>query len=133
MFGKLLRKAAPKSGLAHGSAADELKQLKGNLAGLEAKYRALLIERDFWVEQGRNLQNQLSSFQRMYAGLFDQLGRGVVTEESIADNLALASEQLRAPLTNIEATRALIAMQDPATQGAYTSAHKRVEPQRIDQ
>lgn len=69
-------------------------QLKKKIAISEAKQQALLIERDFWVEQGRNLQNALQTSQRMYADLYDQLGRGVVTDESIAENLALASQEL---------------------------------------
>ena len=90
------------------------------IARLHAKNQALLIERDFWVEQGRRLQNALQSTQAMYADLFDQLGRGVVTEQSLKDNLALASAELRTPIASVEATRAMVAMVDPRTQGAYT-------------
>lgn len=98
-------------------------QLKNKLAISEAKQKALLVERDFWVEQGRSLQNQLQTSQRMYADLFDQLGRGVVTEDSIAENLALASQELRQPLTTVEAIRALTSSMEEASQGAYTMRH----------
>lgn len=98
-------------------------QLSKRLAISEAKQRALLVERDFWVEQGRNMQNALQTSQRMYADLYDQLGRGVVTDESIAENLALASEQLCQPLTTVEAIRALTSTMDKATQGSYTSSN----------
>lgn len=98
-------------------------QLKKKLAISDAKQKALLIERDFWVEQGRSLQNQLQTSQRMYADLFDQLGRGVVTEDSLAKNLALASQELRQPLTTVEAIRALTSSMEEASQGAYTMRH----------
>lgn len=100
--------------------AYENTQLKKKLAISEAKQKALLIERDFWVEQGRNLQNSLQTSQRMYADLFDQLGRGVVTDQSISDNLAMASEHLHQPLTSVEAIRGLTASMDKATQGEYS-------------
>jgi hypothetical protein len=98
-------------------------QLTKKLAISEAKQQALLVEREFWVEQGRNVQNALQTSQRMYADLYDQLGRGVVTDESIKDNLALASEQLCQPLTTVEAIRALTSTMDKATQGQYTASH----------
>lgn len=46
----------------------------------------------------------------MYASLFDQLGRGVVTDKDIQDNLALAAEAMRQPITAVEAVRAAFAM-----------------------
>ena len=92
-----------------------------DLAASQAREKALLIERDFWVEQGRSLQNQLQTWQRMYSGLYDQIGRGVVTEESISENLAMASEELRQPITTVEAVRALTAGLKDNTQGQYTS------------
>lgn len=98
-------------------------QLKKKLAISEAKQKAVLVERDFWVEQGRSLQNQLQTSQRMYADLFDQLGRGVVTEDSLAENLALASQELRQPLTTVEAIRALTSSMEEASQGVYTMRH----------
>lgn len=98
-------------------------QLKKQLAASEAKQKAILVERDFWVEQGRSLQNALQTSQRMYADLFDQLGRGVVTEDSVADNLALASEHLCQPLTTVEAIRALTSSMKETSQGAYTMRH----------
>src|SRR5699024_1303258 len=83
----------------------------------------ILVERDFWVEQGRSLHNQLQTRQRMYADLYDQLGRGVVTEDSLAENLALASQELRQPLTTVEAIRALTSSMEEASQGTYTMRH----------
>ena len=96
-------------------------QLTIKLAASEAKQKAIVIEREFWVEQGRNLQNALQTSQRMYSNLYDQLGQGVVTDQSIADNLALASQELCQPLTSVEAIRALTSSMDKATQGNYTA------------
>ena len=36
--------------------------LKKRIVALEAKQQALLIERNFWVEQGRSLQNNLQTW-----------------------------------------------------------------------
>ena len=83
---------------------------------LKAKMTALVIERDFWVEQGRSLQNQLQAMQRAYAGMFDQLGKGVVTDESIANNLALASDVLQQPIDQVEAMRRMVALQGTTVQ-----------------
>ena len=69
------------------SQQSELEMLRMRVAQLEAKQAALLIERDFWVEQGRSLQNNLQTWQGMYSRLYDQLGRGVVTTEDIKENL----------------------------------------------
>ncbi|MGQ2385537.1 hypothetical protein [Acinetobacter ursingii] len=99
----------------------ENQRLRNKIQVLENKQAALLIERDFWVEQGRNLQNNLQTWQKMYSNMFDQLGRGVVTDQDIKENLALASEKLRQPLTTVEAVRGLTASMDAATQGGYTS------------
>lgn len=98
----------------------EKNNIQTRLVASESKQKALLIERDFFVEQGRTLQNQLQLANRMHADLFDQLGRGVVTEESIASNLALASEELRQPLTSVEAIRGLTASMHESTQGEYS-------------
>lgn len=104
---------------------------KVEYAKLQARHQALLIEREFWVEQSRHLQNQVQQWQRAYAGLLDQLGKGVVTEESIADNLALAAKELREPITSVEAVRSLIALQSDATQGEYTSVSRRSGDRKI--
>lgn len=105
------------------SQKQEIELLKKQIQILQAKQEALLIERNFWVDQGRNLQNNLQTWQRMYADLYEQLGRGVVTEQDVKDNLALASEYLRQPLASVEAIAALVASQKPDTQGNYTSIH----------
>lgn len=99
----------------------ENKRLTIKLAASEAKQKAIVIEREFWVEQGRNLQNALQTSQRMYSNLYDQLGQGVVTDQSIADNLALASQELCQPLTSVEAIRALTSSMEESTQGNYTA------------
>ena len=112
------------------SQQSEVEVLQRRVAQLEAKQAALLIERDFWVEQGRSLQNNLQNWQGMYSRLYDQLGRGVVTTEDIKENLAQASAQLRQPLATVEAIRAMTASMDKATQGDYTSLNTAAHPQK---
>lgn len=109
----------------------ENEQLKKRILALEAKQVALLIERDFWVEQGRSLQNNLQVWQSLYSRMYDQLGRGVVTDADIKENLAEASEQLKQPLTTVEAVRALTASMDAATQGKYTSVNSSTSSKKI--
>ncbi|EPF1490218.1 hypothetical protein ACEPT8_23555 [Pseudomonas aeruginosa] len=109
----------------------EIEQIRIELARSKAREQGLLIEREMWVEQGRQLQNQVQTWQRMYASLFDQLGRGVVTDKDIQDNLALATEAMRQPITAVEAVRAAFAMCQEATQGQYTSVGRRNKPRRV--
>jgi len=109
----------------------ENEQLKKRILALEAKQAALLIERDFWVEQGRSLQNNLQVWQSLYSRMYDQLGRGVVTDADIKENLAEASAQLKQPLTTVEAVRALTASMDAATQGNYTSVNSSKSSKKI--
>lgn len=99
---------------------------------LEAKIEAMKIERNFWVEQGKMLQNQLQTWQKMYADLYDQLGRGVVTDSTLKENLAMASDALREPLTSVAAIEALVSSQKPDTQGSYTNKGGRNEPRLED-
>lgn len=105
--------------------AKEIERLKKELERSRLKQEAMLVEREFWVEQGRNLQNQLQTWQRMYASLYDQIGRGVVTTDSVKEDLAMAADELRQPITSVEAVRAMVAMTDPACQGRYTSVGTR--------
>lgn len=110
---------------------NEIQRLKTEIARLTARNEALLIEREFWVEQGRSLQNQLQTWQRMYSGLFDQLGRGVVTDQDIKDNLALAAVELRQPVAAVEAVRAMTAMIAGGTQGSYTGVRGISKPHLV--
>ncbi|HBP5240212.1 TPA: hypothetical protein L5669_003485 [Pseudomonas aeruginosa] len=109
----------------------EIEQLRIELARSKAREQGLLIEREMWVEQGRQLQNQVQTWQRMYASLFDQLGRGVVTDKDIQDNLALAAEAMRQPITAVEAVRAAFAMCQEGTQGRYTSVGRGNKPRQV--
>lgn len=109
----------------------EVEKSRIEMAKMQGRVNSMQIERDFWVEQGRSLQNQVQQWQRMYSGLFDQLGKGVVTDQSIADNLAMAAEELRQPITTVEAIRALTASMQESTQGKYTSVSQRSSDQQI--
>ncbi len=100
---------------------EDIQDAENRLIVQESKNKALLIERTFWVEQGRALQNQLQVWQRMHADLFEQLGKGVVTEQTLESNLALASSELRQPIAVVESVNAAFAMLKKNTQGCYTS------------
>lgn len=104
-----------------------IEELERQVASLNAKQQALLIERDFWVEQGRSLQNHLQTWQGMYSKLFDQLGRGVVTEQDLTNNLAMVSHELQQPIATVEAVRALTASMN-GVQGQYTSVYANQNP-----
>lgn len=99
----------------------DIQDAENRLIVQESKNKALVIERTFWVEQGRALQNQLQAWQKMHADLFEQLGKGVVTEQTLERNLALASSELRQPIAVVESVNAAFAMLKENTQGRYTS------------
>lgn len=99
----------------------DIQDAENRLIVQESKNKALVIERTFWVEQGRALQNQLQVWQKMHADLFEQLGKGVVTEQTLESNLALASSELRQPIAVVESVNAAFAMLKKNTQGCYTS------------
>lgn len=80
----------------------------------------LRIERDFWVEQGRSLQNQVQTWQRLYAGLLQHIERGGC-DESLKAELENMREELSRPVVGVEAVRALTAMMQGGTQGEYTA------------
>lgn len=60
----------------------------------------------------------------MHADLFDQLGKGVVTEQTLESNLALASSELRQLIAVVESLNAAFAMLKENTQGRYTSVSR---------
>lgn len=80
------------------------------------------VERDFWVEQSRQLQNQLQQSQALNANLTEFLfrtGQGI-TPDDIRAMLADLTAALREPVVGVEAVRALTAQLSGKTQGSYT-------------
>jgi hypothetical protein len=83
---------------------------------------ALILERDFWVNQARTLQNQVQMWQTMYSGLLSEIAKGEVKPD-VAAAADVAMSALQAPLTAVEAVRAFMAQQLETTQGRYTPRH----------
>lgn len=98
----------------------DIDALKKALSAEKALNQALMIEREFFVEQSRTLQNHTQTVYRLYASLFERLSSMSVTESAIKDNLETALKELKKPLTTVEAVRALMSARDDSTQGTYT-------------
>ena len=90
---------------------------------LRLEVAALKIERDFWVEQARNLQNHLQTVMRGQAAMLEQMARGGIQESEVLQSIEQVQQELRQPLTSVEAIAALTASIRPGTQGAYTQLH----------
>lgn len=90
-------------------------------ARLRLELAALKVERDFWVEQARNLQNHLQTVMRGQAAMLEQMGRGPIHESDVHAAIQQVAQELREPLTTVEAIAALTAGQRSGTQGAYTA------------
>lgn len=90
---------------------------------LRLELAALKMERDFWVEQARNLQNHLQTVMRGQAAMLEQMARGGIQESEVMQSIAQVQQELRQPLTSVEAVAALAASIRPGTQGAYTPVH----------
>lgn len=88
---------------------------------LRLELAALKVERDFWVEQARNLQNHLQTVMRGQAAMLEQMGRGPIHESDVHAAIQQVAQELREPLTTVEAIAALTAGQRHGTQGAYTA------------
>ena len=90
---------------------------------LRLEIAALKVERDFWVEQARNLQNHLQTVMRGQAAMLEQMARGGIQESEVLQSIAQVQQELRQPLTSVEAVAALTASIRPGTQGTYTQVH----------
>lgn len=78
------------------------------------------IERDFFVEQARALQNQVQVWQRMYSDLLAQVQRGL-TDDGVQSAISETRAALEEPVVGIEAVRALTAELSGNAQGHYTA------------
>ena len=77
-------------------------------------------ECEFWTEQARNYQNHLQVVMRGQAAMLEQMARTTMTADDVQQCVAQVSHELRQPLTQIEATKAVISSVREGTQGAYT-------------
>lgn len=105
MFGKRNRASA--------KAEKEKALLQGRIDGL-------VQEKHFWVEQSRAMQNQIQTWQRLYAELLQQAARGPIADDELRSHVSDVCEQLRKPVTGVEAVMALTSSLLTGTQGAYT-------------
>ena len=94
---------------------------------LKAQLLVVEQEREFWTEQARNFQNHLQTVMRGQASMLDQMARTSMTADDVQQCVAQVSAELRQPLTQIEATKALVSSVREGTQGAYTAVagHKK--------
>ena len=107
-----------------------MKPKKRTLADAERDIQRLLAkiavveqEREFWSEQARALQNHLQTVMRGQAAMLDQMARTSMTADDVQQCVAQVSHELRQPLTQIEATKAVISSVREGTQGAYTAVN----------
>lgn len=97
---------------------------------LRLQLAAMKIERDFWVEQSRTLQNHLQTVLRGQAAILEQIGRSAVGADDVHHAIAQMGAELRQPLTTVEATVALASAAREGSQGAYTS--RKQEPLMVN-
>lgn len=105
-----------------------IKPKKRTLADAERDIQRLLAkitiveqEREFWSEQARQLQNHLQAVMRGQAAMLDQMARTSMTADDVKQCVEQVSSELRQPLTQIEATKAVISSVREGTQGSYTA------------
>lgn len=82
-------------------------------------------ECEFWTDQARNLQNHLQAVMRGQASMLEQMARSSMTADDVQACVDQVACELRQPLTQIEATKALVSSVRKDTQGAYTAVNAR--------
>ena len=82
-------------------------------------------ECEFWTEQARNYQNHLQVVMRGQAAMLEQMARSNMTAADVQACVDQVADELRQPLTQIEATKAVIASVREGTQGAYTAVNSK--------
>ena len=82
-------------------------------------------ECEFWTDQARNLQNHLQTVMRGQANMLEQMARSSMTADDVQACVEKVACELRQPLTQIEATKALVSSVRKDTQGAYTAVNSK--------
>ena len=98
----------------------DIERLERDIERLKAQLLVVEQEREFWTEQARNYQNHLQVVMRGQAAMLEQMARTTMTADDVQQCVAQVSHELRQPLTQIEATKAVISSVRENTQGAYT-------------
>ena len=97
-----------------------LAEAERDIERLKAQLLVVEQEREFWTEHARNCQNHLQTVMRGQAAMLEQMARTTMTADDVQQCVAQVSHELRQPLTQIEATKAVISSVREHTQGAYT-------------
>lgn len=82
-------------------------------------------ECEFWTDQARNLQNHLQTVMRGQANMLEQMARSSMTANDVQACVEQVACELRQPLTQIEATKALVSSVRKDTQGEYTAVNSK--------
>ena len=82
-------------------------------------------ECEFWTDQARNLQNHLQAVMRGQASMLEQMARSSMTAADVQQCVDQVACELRQPLTQIEATKALVSSVRKDTQGEYTAVNSK--------
>jgi len=108
-----------------------LAEAERDIQQLLAKIAVVEQEREFWTEQARNLQNHLQVVMRGQASMLEQMSRTSMTADDVKACIDQVSSELRAPLTSIEATKALVSSVREGTQGHYSLRNNDDDRHRI--
>ena len=98
----------------------DIERLEREIERQKAQLAVKGQECEFWTEQARNYQNHLQVVMRGQAAMLEQMARSNMTADDVQQCVAQVSHELRQPLTQIEATKAVISSVREGTQGAYT-------------
>lgn len=101
------------------------------IANLELRLSAMQVERDFWCEQARSIQNHLQTVMRGQSAILDQMARSAVCPDDVHAAIASMGAQLRQPLTTVEATAALAAAAREGSQGSYTAVNQSARHKQV--
>ena len=103
----------------------EIARLEREIERQKAQLAIKGQECEFWTEQARNYQNHLQTVMRGQASMLEQMARSSMTADDVQQCVAQVSAELRQPLTQIEATKALVSSVRKDTQGEYTAVNAR--------
>ena len=126
------RKRQEKAASAPVEQAPQPLDLAADNAQLRTRLMAMQVERDFWSEQARTIQNHLQTVLRGQASILEQMSRSAVCEGEVHAAIADMSTQLRQPLTTVEATMALAAAARDGSQGNYTTVNAAQATKRVE-
>ena len=105
----------------------EITRLEREVERKKAELAIKSQECEFWTEQARSLQNHLQVVMRGQASMLEQMARSAMTADDVQACVDQVACELRQPLTQIEATKALVSSVREDTQGTYTAVRSKKE------